>query len=110
MNSSGVIARDQVLADLANLGPGAIDALTLLTEVRRVAVFADQVHGELARLVGVVDSTGAYAEAGYSSAAAFLRHGCGRSPARAGELVAVGRALPRLGAPRQARGGGGGPF
>src|SRR6202012_4529533 len=76
-------------------------------------------------------STGAYAEAGYSSAAAFFRHACGRAPgrarelvaggpgpaprgatgqagpgARAGERVAVGRALPRLDATGQAVRGG----
>ncbi|HEY0717363.1 MAG TPA: DUF222 domain-containing protein, partial [Streptosporangiaceae bacterium] len=55
-----------------------------------------QVLGELARLVGLADSTGAFAAAGYSSAAAFLRHGCGRAPGRAGELAALGRGLPRL--------------
>jgi len=38
----------------------------------------------------------------YSSAAAFLRHGCGRSLGRAGELVATGRALARLRATAQA--------
>ncbi|MBV9794850.1 MAG: DUF222 domain-containing protein, partial [Actinobacteria bacterium] len=90
--------RDQALAELATLGTGSGDALALLREVRRLAVFADQVLGQLARLVGLVDSTGAYAEVGYTSAAAFLRHGCGRSAGRAGELVAVGRALPRLSA------------
>jgi hypothetical protein len=91
-----------VLAELAGLGPVAGDALTLLTQVRELATFADQVQGELARLSGVVDRSHAYAEAGYSSAAAFLRHGCGRSPGRAGELVALGRALPRLPATGQA--------
>ena len=98
MTSDGVTARDQVLAELATLGPGSGDALALLTQVRQVAVFADQVMGELARLAGVVDATGAFAAAGYTCAAAFFRHGCGRSAGRSGELVAVGRALPRLSA------------
>ena len=98
MFSDGVTVRDRVLAELAALGPADGDALGLLTQVRQVAVFADQVLGELARLAGIVDRTGAYAEAGYSSAAAFLRHGCGRSAGRAGELVALGRALPQLAA------------
>ena len=98
MVSDGVTVRDRVLAELAALGPADGDALGLLTQVRQVAVFADQVLGELARLAGIVDRTGAYAEAGYASAAAFLRHGCGRSAGRAGELVALGRALPRLAA------------
>jgi hypothetical protein len=98
MISDGVAVRDRVLAELAALGSANGDALALLTQVRQVAVFADQVLGELARLAGIVDRTGAYAEAGYSSAAAFLRHGCGRSAGRAGELVALGRALPRLAA------------
>jgi hypothetical protein len=98
MLSDGVTVRDRVLAELAAVGPADGDARGLLTQVRQVAVFADQVLGELARLAGIVDRTGAYAEAGYSSAAAFLRHGCGRSAGRAGELVALGRALPRLAA------------
>jgi hypothetical protein len=102
MISDGVTTRDRVLAELAALGPADGDALGLLTQVRRVAVFADQVLGELARLAGIVERTGAYAEAGYSSTAAFLRHACGRSAARAGELVAVGRALPQLAATGQA--------
>jgi hypothetical protein len=102
MCSGGVLARDQVLADLADLDPAPGDALGLLGQVRQVAVFADQVLGQLARLTGVVDASDAYAEAGYTSAAAFLRHGCGRSAARAGELVATGRALRRLDATRQA--------
>ncbi|HEY0716294.1 MAG TPA: hypothetical protein VGD68_01660, partial [Streptosporangiaceae bacterium] len=88
MDSMGVSVRDQVLAELAALGPGPGDALSLLAQVRQVASFADQVLGELARLVGLADSTGAFAAAGYSSAAAFLRHGCGRAPGRAGELAA----------------------
>jgi hypothetical protein len=102
MDSIGVSLRDQVLAELAALGPVPGDALGLLRQARQVAVFADQVLGQLARLTGLVDSTGAYAAAGYSSAAAFLRHGCGRSAGRAGELVATGRALPRLRATAQA--------
>ncbi|HEY6498985.1 MAG TPA: DUF222 domain-containing protein, partial [Streptosporangiaceae bacterium] len=102
MTSNDVLARDQVLAELAALGPGSGDALALLTQVRQAAVFADQVMGELARLAGVVDRTGAFAAAGYSCAAAFFRHGCGRSVGRSGELVAVGRALPRLTATGQA--------
>ena len=102
MCSPGVSARDRVLAELATLGPAAGDALALLTQVRELATFADQVQGQLARLAGMVDRSNAYAEAGYSSAAAFLRHGCGRAPAHAGELVALGRALPRLPATGQA--------
>ncbi|HEY2519077.1 MAG TPA: DUF222 domain-containing protein [Streptosporangiaceae bacterium] len=102
MCSPGVSARDRVLAQLATLGPATGDALNLLTQVRELATFADQVQGELARLAGLVDRSNAYVEAGYSSAAAFLRHGCGRSPGRAGELVALGRALPRLAATGQA--------
>ncbi len=102
MTSNGVPARDQVLAELATLGPGSGDALALLTQVQQAAVFADQVMGELARLAGVVDRTGAFASAGYTCAAAFFRHCCGRSVGRSGELVAVGRALPRLLATGQA--------
>ena len=106
MCSPGVTARDRVLAELAALGPvsadgcgpGGVDAAGLLGQVRDLAVFADQVSGELARLTGALDACGGVAEAGYSSTAGFLRHGCGRSPGRAGELVAAGRALRRLAA------------
>ncbi len=102
MSSTDRIARDRVLADLATLGTASCDAVSLLTQARDLAVFADQVHGELARLAGIIDVSGAYDELGYSSAAAFLRHGCGRSAGRAGELVATGRALRRLTATAQA--------
>jgi Domain of unknown function (DUF222) len=102
MSSTDVIARDQVLADLASLGTGTNDAVSLLSQTRDLATFADQVQGELARLAGIVDASGAYAEVGYTSAAAFLRYGCGRSAVRAGELVATGRARPRLRATAQA--------
>jgi hypothetical protein len=102
MGSTDVIARDQVLADLATLGTGTNDAVSLLSQTRDLATFADQVQGELARLAGIVDASGAYAEVGYTSAAAFLRYGCGRSAVRAGELVAIGRARPRLRATAQA--------
>ena len=88
MCSPGVTARDEVLADLAALGPGTSDAVRLLGQVRDLAGFVDQVQGELARLAAVVDAVDGASEAGYSSTAAFLRHGCGRSAARAGELVA----------------------
>lgn len=96
MCSPGVSARDRVLAELATLGGGGLDALGLLEVVRDLAGFADRVQGELARLTGVLDASGAAAEAGFSSAAGFLRHGCGRAPGRAGELVAAGRELARL--------------
>jgi hypothetical protein len=102
MSSTDVIARDQVLAELATLGTGTNDAVSLLSQTRDLATFADQVQGELARLAGIVDASGAYAEVGYTSAAAFLRYGCGRSAVRAGELVATGRARPRLRATAQA--------
>jgi len=106
MCSPGVTARDRVLAELAALGPspadacrpGGVEAVELLGQVRDLAAFADQVTGELARLAGALDACGGVAEAGYSSVAGFLRHGCGRSPGRAGELVAAGRALRRLAA------------
>ncbi len=96
MCSPGVSARDWVLAELAGLGPGTADPLTLLDQVRDLAGFIDRAQGELARLTGALDAVGGAAEAGYSSTAAFLRHGCGRAPGRAGELVATGRALRRL--------------
>ncbi len=102
MCSPGMTVRDRVLADLAGLGPGVTGTVTLLGVVRDLAVFADQVQGELARLAGVLDAVDGAAEAGYSSTAAFLRHGCGRSAGRAGELVATGRALRALQATGQA--------
>jgi hypothetical protein len=92
------IARDEVLADLATFGPGVTDAVTLLGQVRDLVGFADQIQGELARLTAAVDAVDGASEAGYSSTAAFLRHACGRLPGRAGELVAVGRALRALAA------------
>ena len=96
MCSPDVPVRDRVLAELASLGPGTADALALLGEIRDLARFIDRAQGELARLTGALDAAGGAAEAGYSSTVAFLRHGCGRSPGRAGELVATGRALRRL--------------
>ncbi|HEX3751217.1 MAG TPA: DUF222 domain-containing protein, partial [Streptosporangiaceae bacterium] len=102
MISTGLAPRAQVLADLATLGAGTSDAVSLLSQTRDLATFADQVQGQLARLAGIIDASGAYVEAGYTSVTAFLRHGCGRSPARAGELVATGRALRRLDATRRA--------
>ncbi|HEY2280428.1 MAG TPA: DUF222 domain-containing protein [Streptosporangiaceae bacterium] len=96
MGSTDVISRDQVLADLATLGTATNDAVSLLSQTRDLARFADQVQGELARLAGIIDASGAYAEVGYTSAAAFLRYGCGRSAVRAGELVTTGRARSRL--------------
>jgi len=106
MCSPGVTARGRVLAELAALGPapadagrpGGVEAVGLLSQVRDLAAFADQVTGELARLAAALDAVDGAAEAGYSSVAGFLRHGCGRSPGRAGELVAAGRALQRLAA------------
>jgi hypothetical protein len=102
MISTDLTPRAQVLADLAALGTGTSDAVSLLSQARDLATFTDQVQGELARLAGIINASGAYIEAGYTSAAAFLRHACGRSPARAGELVATGRALRRLIATGQA--------
>ena len=102
MCSPGVTARDAVLAGLAALGPGVTDAVTLLGQVRDLAGFADQIQGELARLTGALDAIGGASEAGYSSTAAFLRHGCGRAAGRAGELVATGRALRSLAATEKA--------
>ena len=102
VRSGPVTARDQVLAELATPGPAPGHALSLLAQARELARFADQVHGELARLIGLIDATGAYAEAGYGSTAAFARHACGRAHARAGELVATGRGLRQLEATRTA--------
>ena len=96
MCSPGMTARDRVLADLAALGPGVADAVSLLGQVRDLAGFIDRAQGELARLVDAVDAVDGAAGAGYTSTAAFLRHGCGRSAGRAGELVATGRALRAL--------------
>ena len=75
--------------------PGSRTRL-LLGQVRDLAGFIDRAQGELARLVAAVDAADGAAAAGYTSTAAFLRHGCGRSAGRAGELVATGRALRAL--------------
>ncbi len=101
MCSPGVTARDEVLAGLAAIGPGA-DAVSLLGQVRDLARFIDRAQGQLARLAATADAIDGASEAGYSSVAAFLRHGCGRSAARAGELVAAGRALRSLEATEKA--------
>ena len=98
MCSPGRTARDEVLAGLAAPGPGVTDAAGLLSQVRDLAGFIDRAQGELARLTGALDAVDGAAEAGYSSTAAFLRHACGRSAGRAGELVATGRALRALAA------------
>ena len=102
MCSPGRTARNEVLADLAALGPGTTDAVTLLGQVRDLAGFIDRAQGELARLTGALDAVDGASEAGYSSTAAFLRHACGRSVGRAGELVATGRALRALQATEKA--------
>ncbi|HEY4703394.1 MAG TPA: hypothetical protein VIH64_15975, partial [Streptosporangiaceae bacterium] len=113
MVSNREIAQDRVLAELAALGPdlaelsprpapGSIDKLELMAQIREVACFVDRAQGQLARLIGVLDAISGASEAGYSSAVAFLRHACGRAPARAGELVATGRALRTLKATGQA--------
>src|SRR5450755_1113202 len=96
MCSPGRTAWDEVLAGLAALGPGTTNAVELLGQVHELAGFIDRAQGELARLTGVLDAVDGVAEAGYSSTAAFLRHACGRSAGRAGELVATGRALRAL--------------
>ena len=96
MCSPGKTARDEVLAALATFGPGVTDAAALLGEVRDLAGFIDRAQGELARLTAALDAADGASEAGYSSTAAFLRHACARLPGRAGELVAVGRALRAL--------------
>ena len=93
MCSPGRTARDEALAGLATLGPGVTDAVELLSQVRDLAGFIDRAQGELARLAGALDAVDGASQAGYSSTAAFLRHACGRSAGRAGELVATGRAL-----------------
>src|SRR5450755_2990085 len=96
MCSPGKTARDEVLADLAALGPGVTDPVALLGQVHDLAGFIDRAQGELARLTSALDAVNGAAEAGYSSTAAFLRHACGRLPGRAAELVATGRALRTL--------------
>ena len=85
MCSPGVTARGRVLAELAALGPapadagrpGGVEAVGLLSQVRDLAAFADQVTGELARLAAALDAVDGAAEAGYSSVAGF----CGMAAA-----------------------------
>ena len=91
MCSPGVTARDRVLAELAALGPaaadafrpGATDAVTLLGQVRELAGSPTRCRGSWPGWRGRwMRSTGW--PGGLFSTAGFLRHGCGRSPGRAG--------------------------
>ena len=115
MVSTREIAQDRVLAELAALGPdldelssrparGSIDQLELMTQIREVACFVDRAQGQLARLVGVLDAISGASEAGYSSAVAFMRHACGRSPARGffEKLCTLFRSLIRIARTRAA--------
>lgn len=92
-------AREQVLAELCALaapGGGLADAGELMGYIKQLCVFADQIHGQLARLTAALERAGGAAGAGYGSAAAFLRGACGRAPGRAADLAALGRGLARL--------------
>ena len=104
------MARDRVLAELAALGPapadagrpGGVDAAGLLGQVRDLAVFADQVTGELARLAGALDACGGVAEAGIRPRRDFC--GMGAAGRRGGPGAGGGGAGAAAAGPRQPAG------
>jgi Domain of unknown function (DUF222) len=86
-------ARDAALAQLAGLDPIALDAAALMTQITDLATFISQAPGQLTRLTGVLDATGAAADAGHKSASAFLRTNCGLSPGHAAAVTSTARGL-----------------
>lgn len=95
-------ARDAALAELAVLDPTALDAAGLMGQISDLAVFISQAQAQLARLTGALDAAGGAAQAGHTSAAAFLRTRCGLTAGHAAEVTATGRALRELTATEQA--------
>jgi Domain of unknown function (DUF222) len=95
-------ARDAALAELARLGPAALDAAALMGQITDLATFISQAQGQLTRLAATLDTTGGAAEAGHKSASAFLRTRCGLAPGRAAAVVATSRGLRELAATEQA--------
>ncbi len=89
-------ARDAALAELARLDPTVLDAASLMGQITELATFISQAHGQLSRLTATLDATGGAAEAGHTSAAAFLRTQCGLAPGRAAAVVATARGLRGL--------------
>ncbi|HEY4865638.1 MAG TPA: DUF222 domain-containing protein [Candidatus Dormibacteraeota bacterium] len=89
-------ARDAALAELARLNPESLDTTGLMRQISDLSIFISQAQGQLARLAGALDASGASAESGHKSAASFLRTQCGSTAGHAGELVATARGLRRL--------------
>ena len=89
-------ARDAALAELARLDPTVLDAASLMGQITELARFISQAQGQLSRLTATLDATGGAAEAGHTSAAAFLRTQCGLAPGRAAAVVATARGLRGL--------------
>ena len=84
------------LAELARVDPAALDAASLMGQITDLATFISQAQGQLSRLTATLDATGGAAEAGHTSASAFLRARCGLAPGRAAAVVATARGLREL--------------
>jgi Domain of unknown function (DUF222) len=95
-------AREAALAELAALDPTALDAAGLMGQIGDLARFISQAQAQLARLTGALDATGGAAQAGHTSASAFLRARCGLTAGHAAEITATGRALRGLAATEKA--------
>jgi hypothetical protein len=94
--------RDAALAQLAGLDPAMLDTAALMGQITDLATFISQAQGHLARLAGVLDATGGAADAGYTSASAFLRTRCGLSPGHAAAVTTTARGLRGLQATQEA--------
>jgi hypothetical protein len=94
--------RDAALAQLAGLDPTMLDSAVLMGQITDLATFISQAQGHLARLAGALDACGGAADAGHTSAAAFLRTRCGLSPGHAAAVTTTARGLRGLDATREA--------
>ena len=94
--------RDAALAQLAGLDPAMLDTAVLMGQITDLATFISQAQGHLARLAGALDACGGAADAGHTSASAFLRTRCGLSPGHAAAVTTTARGLRGLDATREA--------
>ena len=94
--------RDAALAQLAGLDPAMLDTAALMGQITDLATFISQAQGHLARLAGALDACGGAADAGHTSASAFLRTRCGLSPGHAAAVTTTARGLRGLDATREA--------
>ena len=94
--------RDAALAQLAGLDPAMLDPAALMGQITDLATFISQAQGHLARLAGALDAAGGAADAGHTSASAFLRTRCGLSPGHAAAVTTTARGLRGLDATREA--------